>query len=136
MPNFYPKVCNICRGEVNYVADKNKDVIEDYNGSGYMYVCSKCGAYIGTHSRNPKKARGILADEEMNKLKRDCHFLVDSMWKTHRERKFLYMMLAEELGIKQKECHFSYFNKKTLKKCKKILEKWSKERKWIKWKLL
>ena len=60
MINFYPKKCNICNGDVIYIS--NSKIHGKEYGSGKCYYCTKCGAYVGTHKTNPRKALGILAN--------------------------------------------------------------------------
>lgn len=65
----YPKICNICGGKVIYCS--NAEIYGVEYGSGKCYLCTKCGAYVGTHKPRPKEALGLLADEQMRKGKID-----------------------------------------------------------------
>lgn len=96
-------------------------------GSGYCYLCTNCGAYVGTHKPRPKEAMGILADKQMREWKKACHYLFDSMWKDRQERKALYRKLAEEMSVLEEECHFGYFNLAQLLKAYEILVRWRLE---------
>lgn len=128
MINLYPKKCNICGGEVEYIT--NDKIYGKQYGSGYCYHCKKCGAYVGTHRPRPKQAMGILANSQMRKGKRECHKLFDSLWKgkhAQTKRKECYSRLAKDLNIPVKECHFGYFNLDQLRKAYKIILKWNKE---------
>ena len=126
MINQYPKTCNLCGGEVEYIS--NAEIYGRKYGSGYCYHCKKCGAYVGTHKPWPKKAMGILANEEMREWKKKCHALFDPFWKEskskQRRRRNLYVRLAGEMEIDVKDCHFGYFDLNQLKYAYKILEQW------------
>lgn len=127
--NLYPTECNICGGKVIYVS--NAKIYGKQYGSGYCYLCTKCGAYVGTHKPRPKEALGILANKDMRDKKMKCHSIFDSLWKSektgkdrHNKRVQLYKKMAEELGIDVKECHFGYFDLEMLDRAYKILEAW------------
>ena len=97
-------------------------------GSGFCYRCRSCGAYVGTHKPQPRKALGILANTEMREWKQKCHNQFDPFWQEHkdkqRRRKNLYIRLAGEMGIDVRDCHFGYFDLDQLKTAYRILEKW------------
>lgn len=119
----YPTVCNICGGKVDYVS--NEEIYGRKYGSGYAYLCSRCGAYVGTHKPQPKVALGILANADMRRLKIECHDMFDSIWKTSGDRASLYEWLANEMGIPLKDCHFGYFDLQQLNRAKEILKNYS-----------
>ena len=96
--DLQPKVCNICGGEVEYIT--NDKIYGKKYGSGYCYHCTKCGAYVGTHKSRPKEAYGILADEQMRRMKMLCHDEFDKLWQTRKERQNLYKRLAKIMHIK------------------------------------
>lgn len=121
--NLYPSKCNLCGGAVIYTS--NAKIYGKKYGSGYCYLCTKCGAYVGTHMPRPREAFGLLADEQMRKGKMMCHEIFDSKWKgqpkAHKKRNDLYVWLAEKLEIPYEDCHFGYFNLETLHKAYSIL---------------
>jgi hypothetical protein len=121
--NLYPTVCNLCGGRVEYAS--NDRIYGKQYGSGYCYLCTTCGAYVGTHKPWPRKAMGILADEPMRKAKRNCHEIFDSKWqgqpKVHKKRNDLYCWLAHELDIPEDMCHFGYFDLAMLQKAYAVL---------------
>lgn len=123
MINLHPTICNICGGRVIYTS--NAVVYGKEYGSGYCYLCTNCGARVGTHKPRPKEALGILANARMRKGKRMCHDLFDSEWKglpnAKEKRKELYKWLAKQLDIPLSECHFGYFDIDTLLKAYYIL---------------
>lgn len=126
MIDLYPKVCNLCGGPVEYVS--NAMIYGRQYGSGFCYRCQSCGAYVGTHKPQPRKALGILANAEMRDWKQKCHSLFDPFWQGHKDRqmrrKNLYIRLAGKMGIDVQDCHFGYFNMDQLERAYKILERW------------
>lgn len=90
------------------------------------YICTGCGAYVGTHVPRPKQALGVLADAEMRKLKVECHDIFDSFWKgkpkSRKKRRDLYSWLSKQMKIDVSQCHFGYFEKEQLNKAREILE--------------
>ena len=114
-----PTKCNICGGEVEYIP--NKFIYGKPYGSGFCYHCCQCGAYVGTHKIRPQEAFGILANEEMRKMKMKCHDLFDKLWNTPEQRQKCYKWLADKLNIPVSECHFGYFDLDMLHKAYDIL---------------
>lgn len=113
--NLFPSECNLCEGKVIYTS--NSRIYGREYGSGKMYYCTQCGAYVGTHEPRPKEALGLLGNKEMRDMKMKCHDLFDKKWKNeptskkrHLERRRAYKMLSEQLGIPLEECHFGYFD--------------------------
>ena len=119
--DLYPKKCNLCGGYVQYIS--NHLIYGKKYGSGKCYHCTKCGALVGTHKYNPRKAYGILADKQMRKLKVQCHDLFDKRWKGRKtSRHDAYKWLANELNIPIQDCHFGYFDLETLQRAYQILK--------------
>ena len=63
MIDKYPTVCNLCGGKVIYTS--NARIYGKEYGSGKCYLCTNCGAYVGTHKPRPREALGLLADAKM-----------------------------------------------------------------------
>lgn len=136
MIDLHPTICNLCGGTVEFV--KNSKIYGKSYGSGFCYHCINCGAYVGTHKPNPTEALGLLANEEMRIWKMWCHNIFDKLWKPHyrfneetkrakmvfpkMKRGQAYSLLAKEMGIPKKECHFGYFNVKQLKRAYAIIK--------------
>ena len=125
--NLFPTECNICGGKVIYTS--NSKIYGREYGSGKMYYCTECGAYVGTHEPRPKEALGLLANKEMRDMKMKCHELFDKKWKNeptsrkrHIARKNAYKELSDRLQIPIEECHFGYFDMDMLNRAFKILE--------------
>lgn len=114
--DLHPTKCNLCGGRVIYTS--NKKIYGKVYGSGYCYLCTKCGAYVGTHKPRPREAFGILSNAEMRKMKHICHEQFDKFWKNKgsKARKKCYARLAELLNIPVQSCHFGYFDMVMLKK--------------------
>ena len=126
MIDLKPTKCNICGGTVIFAS--NSRLYGREYGSGKMYYCTQCGAYVGTHKPRPEEALGILGNKEMRDMKMRCHALFDTKWKNeptsrkrHIARKNAYRWLADKLEIPVDDCHFGYFNMDTLNKAYKIL---------------
>lgn len=121
MIDLYPTKCNLCGGKVIYIS--NATIYGKEYGSGYCYLCTCCGAYVGTHKPYPKVAMGILANAEMRDLKMKAHSLFDLKWHNRKERNNCYKELTIKLNIPFQECHFGYMDKDMLIKAINILEK-------------
>lgn len=126
MIDLQPTKCNICGGAVIFTS--NSRLYGREYGSGKMYYCTQCGAYVGTHKPRPEEALGILGNKEMRDMKMRCHALFDTKWKNeptsrkrHIARKNAYQWLADKLGISVDDCHFGYFNMDMLNSAYKIL---------------
>jgi hypothetical protein len=75
-----------------------------------FYECEPCDAFVGCHigTVNPL---GRLANAELRKKKMAAHALFDPIWRTGQmTRGDAYKMLAEKLGIEQKDCHIGMFD--------------------------
>lgn len=134
MSKLCPKKCNLCGGYVIFI--NNSRVYGRKQNSGKMYICTKCGASVGTHKSNRRIALGILANEEMRDLRVKCHSILDKRLRffpkidRNKERKRMYYELAEKLEIDVKDCHFAHFDLETLKRAYEIMkEELSKEKK-------
>ena len=124
MINTHPKVCNLCGGAVQYTS--NAVIYGREYGSGRCYLCTSCGAFVGTHKPWPREALGILANPAMRKGKKLCHELFDSFWrgkrKAQKKREDLYFWLSEQMGMSREDCHFGYFDLEQLRQAYRILQ--------------
>jgi len=111
MVNLHPEKCNLCGGKVVYTS--NAKVYGKEYGSGKCYLCTKCGAYVGTHVPEPKDALGLLADSKMRNMKKRCHALFDFHWSNQKQRRTcrtaMYRWLAKKMNIDVEDCHFGHF---------------------------
>lgn len=135
MVDLYPKTCNICGGEVEYLTIEQAygpraRIRFQYDTSGFCYRCTKCGAIVGTHKDRPLEALGLLADKEMAQLRQKAHKMFDKFWfgKGNDKRTECYEQLAKDMGIPCEECHFAYFTKEQLEQAYSILCKWFMEK--------
>lgn len=117
-----PKYCNLCGGDVIYTS--NAVIYGKEYGSGKCYLCTECGAYVGTHIPQPEKAMGILADAQMREKKKECHAIFDKMWNNGKERSHLYKKLAKEMNMKLEDCHFGYMDIQDLEMALYFIKRW------------
>lgn len=121
--NLHPTVCNLCGGRVIYTS--NSRIYGKEYGSGRCYLCTCCGAYVGTHKPRPRDALGILANAEMRELKKSCHAIFGPLWqgkpKSHKKRNDLYFWLSKQMNIPRENCHFGYFDMKQLEIARNLL---------------
>lgn len=110
-PPTKPEQCNICGGKVIFTS--NARIYGRVYGNGMCYLCTNCGAYVGTHDTGD--ALGILSDKPLKNLKIMAHHKFDEAWKNkkiYRDKE--YKKLAKVLMIPIKLCHFGYFNRDLL----------------------
>ena len=123
MIDKYPTTCNLCGGKVIYTS--NAQIYGKEYGSGKCYLCTSCGAYVGTHKPPPREALGLLAEARIRTGKQMCHSIFDSKWKgkpkAHKKRQDLYRWRAQRMDIPIDDCHFGYFDLTQLRKAYKIL---------------
>lgn len=117
-----PKHCNLCGGDVIHTS--NAAIYGKEYGSGKCYLCTECGAYVGTHIPQPEKAMGILADARMREKKKECHAIFDKMWSNGKERRNLYKKLAKEMNMKLEDCHFGYMDIQDLEMALYLIKRW------------
>lgn len=102
-PYFTGKFCHYCDSETELI-----DSAEVYQGQSYgcMYICRKCGAYVGCYN-NTKSALGMVANAELRQEKRRAHHYFDQLWKgkCFRSRFAAYRWLSKELGIPRESTH-------------------------------
>lgn len=114
-----PKQCPFCGSEVVFTS--NKELYGKEYGNGKCYLCRSCKASVGTHN-GTKRPLGVIANKEMKVLKKACHDLFDYVWKSRKlSRGRAYSILAKQLDIPQKDCHFGYFQMDMLIKSITIL---------------
>lgn len=84
-------------------------------------------AYVGCHKKNSRhgwtgvEPLGRLADSNLRFAKSTAHSFFDLLWKdgVFKSRKRAYKWLAQELGIKESECHIGMFNEDM---CEKVVD--------------
>lgn len=122
-PDKYPvpKICPYCGNDV--VLTSNAELYGREYGNGKCYLCRNCKASVGVHP-DLVTPLGRLADKELKDLKMKCHELFDPYWKNKKMyRHECYKILAREMGIDAKECHFGWFDKGMLLRALSILQR-------------
>ena len=118
-----PSECPFCGGEVVYTS--NAALYGREYGNGKCYMCRKCHASTGTHPHpNEQEALGVLANKEMKELKKQCHALLDPIWKGETRvmsRGAVYRKLARRMHIPMEACHVGHFDTARLKQALEIL---------------
>lgn len=74
---YFPNGCNTCNGNVELIEDKR------------IYKCLDCGAYVTYHHKTTDFSRmyeplGYLADEEINRLRKDLKSAIVFFWRHRR----------------------------------------------------
>ncbi|ASI63341.1 hypothetical protein ALX04_006530 [Lactiplantibacillus plantarum subsp. plantarum] len=114
--------CPYCGGRVIYT-DNSIIYHGQRFGNGKCYFCTQCGVSCGVHG-NPATRRplGVLATPEMKKLKQQCHFKFDLVWRNcELDRSACYRRLAKLMNIDAEQCHFGWFDLRDLKRANAIL---------------
>lgn len=106
--------CGVCESE---------DISLRVGKRGKFYECNRCHARVGCYP-NSSKPRGLPANNQMRKLRGECHAIFDSYWNTSQERAACYRQLSREMGLPPKKCHFAKMDYKQLKKAYEILYNW------------
>ena len=87
----------------------------------HFWLCSPCGAWVGTHSGSRKHAPlGRLANADLRRAKQEAHAAFDPIWRgreMHRTR--AYQWLADQLGIPVSKCHIGKFD---VEMCGRVLD--------------
>lgn len=92
-----------------------------------FWNCAPCKAYVGCHETTfnhdfPKGTMplGRLANAELRSAKSAAHALFDPLWKTGKMRRGqAYAWLADQLKIKQEDCHIGMFS---VEQCKQVFQ--------------
>lgn len=83
-----------------------------------FWVCKPCDARVGCH-KDTYSPLGRLANAELRKAKMLAHAVFDPLWKDgEMSRNAAYRWLAEQLGIKVKNCHIGGFD---LDQCREVV---------------
>lgn len=106
------------------------DSAEVYSRSyGMIWLCRPCQAWVGCHANSPThKPLGRLADAELRRWKQRAHEKFDPLWRRKmriegcsksRARRLGYKWLADQLGIRKKDCHIGYFD---VSLCRRVVD--------------
>jgi hypothetical protein len=98
--------CRYCRSAVELKTSKEHYGV-DYGNN--VYVCTGCGAYVGTYGRSTKPL-GSLADEGLRAARKRAHSIFDLAWQRgHMTRSEAYKWLRQELELPAEKCHIGMF---------------------------
>ncbi len=128
----YPTKCNICRGTVIFTS--NARIYGKEYGTGKMYYCVDCGAYVGTNPSNPKMATGLLANAKMRELKKKCKELSKDLFGKKKDdaKEEAKRWLAGQIKVSPDNFSFSYLSEDKLEEAIAVLEKEKARREQIK----
>lgn len=125
------KLCPYCH--IEPICVNSQAIYGQGHDYGNMYLCQKCGAYVGCHN-GTKKPLGRLADRELRDLKKEVHNVFDPLWKTGEindiwpkyipntsNRNKAYKWLSNKMNISEDKCHIGMFNKQQCKEAIKIV---------------
>lgn len=106
--------CPFCNTRAAWV--ENKELYgRNYGKSYMMYLCKPCDAYVGCH-QNSRQPLGSMADKELRELRKQCHALLDPLWKNKEmSRQVAYALLYQKTGTK----HIGWTDKED---CLKIIQ--------------
>ena len=127
MINTRPTDCNCCMSKNSVIYGKMEEFQIRRFESGYCYICTKCGAYVGTHKGRVKDALGILSDEKTRKMRILCHQEFDKHYMRRASKSAVYYRLAQEMKIPFDDCHFGYMDYCQLEKALNIMKQWGDE---------
>lgn len=100
--------CDYCGTSADFV-DSSVVYGKSY---GMMYLCPKCGAYVGVHS-GTDVPMGRLANKELRRWKQAAHDAFDPLWKYGRfrhRRGAAYRWLAARMGLPVEKTHIGLFD--------------------------
>ena len=84
-----------------------------------FWQCEPCGARVGTH-KGTTRPLGRLADTKLRYWKMQAHSAFDPKWReTDLKRGDAYKWLADNMGVKKRDCHIGMFD---VQQCKKVVE--------------
>jgi hypothetical protein len=129
---LHGKICPYCLIESTLV--DSQAIYGEGHEYGNMYLCQKCGAYVGCHE-GTDKALGRLANRELREWKSKVHEAFDPIWRTGKineiwpkyipntsNRNKAYKWLASQLEIKEEFCHIGMFSIRYCQKAIKVIE--------------
>lgn len=120
-------LCDYCRQPADLVTGREiypsrRDLV-----SLKFWACTPCGAYVGCHRDSNNLPLGRLANGELRTAKRLTHAVFDPLWKNGTMRRAeAYAWLANELGIKARECHIGMFDVEMCKRAREVIRNKSK----------
>jgi hypothetical protein len=115
-----PEECPHCGSPVNIVTHEQL-YGRTFSDWPYVYRCvnNSCDSHVGLHPFT-NIPLGTLANPELREIRMRAKKLFQPLWREHgMNRNQAYELLAKELGIKPKDCHFGWFD---IEQCQKAIE--------------
>ena len=116
-------ICDYCDTPAEFV---DSAVIYG-RGYGMVYLCPRCGAYVGVH-KGSDRPLGRLANAELREWKKAAHAAFDPLWKNgpfQGKRKAAYQWLSEQIGLPIEKTHIGMFD---VSMCQKVINLCSERR--------
>jgi len=110
-------ICDYCGTQAELVDSK----IIYGKSYGNIYLCPKCGAYVGVH-KGSDCPLGRLANAELRYWKKAAHSAFDPLWKYgkfKRQRNAAYRWLAEQMKLPVEKTHIGMFD---VAQCKEVIQ--------------
>ena len=76
-------ICDYCGTPADFV---DSSVVYHGHSFGMIYLCPRCGAYVGVH-KGSDKPLGRLANSELRNWKKAAHAAFDPLWKYGKEQR-------------------------------------------------
>ena len=92
-------ICDYCGTPADFV---DSSVVYHGHSFGMIYLCPRCGAYVGVH-KGSDKPLGRLANSELRNWKKAAHAAFDPLWKYgpyRGRRNEAYRWLSEKMGTR------------------------------------
>lgn len=96
-------ICDYCGTPADFV---DSSVVYHGHSFGMIYLCPRCGAYVGVH-KGSDKPLGRLANSELRNWKKAAHAAFDPLWKYgpyRGRRNEAYRWLSEKMGTPNVRC--------------------------------
>lgn len=117
--------CNICGSIARLTTGKEIYPHRKDLHRKKFYACNEIHdlAYVGCHPNTEKPLGKLLADAQLRKLRKQCHYVFDVYWKKGDfTRSEAYLRLADALQIPKKKCHIAMFDKEQCINMLNVLE--------------
>lgn len=111
--------CPYCKKPT--VFQSNEELYGEKVGTGYVYRCKPCDAYVGCHSNG--RPYGTPANKELRQARIKAHRIFDKLWvgsdNQSEERSRYYRQLASFMKKPEEKTHIGMFS---LEECEKVHE--------------
>ena len=117
-------ICDYCGTPADFV---DSSVVYHGHSFGMIYLCPRCGAYVGVH-KGSDKPLGRLANSELRNWKKAAHAAFDPLWKYgpyRGRRNEAYRWLSEKMGTPIEFTHIGMFD---VDQCRKVVRIMREER--------